>query len=91
MRPGMSAIEKTGKGTLRLVGSAITSRETTLEPLRFPLQPCVAAYTDSVLDAEQLTEFIEQWGGETNVSAQFDAGLGESAPALMRERFSYQP
>ena len=39
MRPGMSAIKKTGKGTLRLAGSTITSRETTLQPLRFTLQP----------------------------------------------------
>jgi len=39
MRPGVSAIEKTGKGTLRHVGSTITSRETTLQPLCFTLQP----------------------------------------------------
>src|ERR1700685_589545 len=38
MRPGVSAIEKTGKGALRLASSTITSRETILQPLRFTLQ-----------------------------------------------------
>jgi hypothetical protein len=38
MRPVASAIEKAGKGALRLPGATITSRETTLEPLRFLLQ-----------------------------------------------------
>ena len=61
MRPGMRAIAKAGKGALRLAGSTITSRETTLQPLRFTLQPGVGAYADGVLQAEKLAEFIEQW------------------------------
>ena len=32
MRPGVGTIAKAGKGALRLAGSTITSRETTLEP-----------------------------------------------------------
>jgi hypothetical protein len=75
MRPGVSAIEKTGNGALRLTRSTIPSRETTLEPLRFTVQPGVGAYTDGVLEAEKLAKFIEQWRGETSVSAQFDSDL----------------
>ena len=52
MRPGVSAIAKTGKGALRLGGSTIASRETTLQPLRWTLQPGVGADADGVLDAE---------------------------------------
>ena len=39
MRPGVSAIEKTGKGALWLAGLTITFRETTLQPLGLALQP----------------------------------------------------
>jgi len=69
MRPGVSTIAKAGKGALRLAGSTITSGETTLQPLRPSLQPGVAAYSDGVLQAEKLAEFIEQLSGETSVSA----------------------
>ena len=69
MRPGVGTIAKAGKGALRLAGSTITSRETTLEPLRSSLQPGVAAYSDSVLQAEELAEFIKQLSGETSVGA----------------------
>jgi hypothetical protein len=68
MRPGVSTIAKAGKGALRLAGSTITSRETTLEPLGPSLQPGVAAYSDGVLQAEKLAEFVEQLSGETSVS-----------------------
>src|ERR1700728_3627419 len=77
MRPAASAIEKAGKGALRLAGATITSGETTLQPLRFLLQSCVGSYADDVLDAEKLAEFIKQWQSKTGVSAQFDAGLGK--------------
>ena len=39
MRPAVSAIQKAGKGALRVAGATIPSRETTLQPLRFLLQP----------------------------------------------------
>src|ERR1700684_765188 len=39
MRPGVSAIQKTGKGALWLASSTITFRETTLQPLGLALQP----------------------------------------------------
>ena len=77
MRPAVSAIEKAGKGALRVAGSTITSRETTLQPLRFLLQSWVGSYADHVLDAEKLTEFIEQWQRKAGVSAQFDASFGK--------------
>ena len=77
MRPTVSAIEKAGKGALRLAGATITSGETTLQGLRLPLQSWVGSYADHVLDAEKLAEFIEQWQGESGISAQFDAGLGK--------------
>src|SRR5467141_999425 len=77
MRPAVSAIEKAGKGALRLAGSTITSGETTLQGLRLLLQSWVGSYANHVLDAEKLTEFIEQWQSKTGVSAQFDAGLGK--------------
>ena len=38
MGPAVSAIAKAGKGALRVAGAMITSRETTLQPLRLPLQ-----------------------------------------------------
>jgi hypothetical protein len=50
----VSAIAKTGKGALRLGGSTIASRETTLQSLRWTLQPGVGADADGVLDAEKL-------------------------------------
>ena len=37
LRPGVSAIEKTGKGALWLTGATITSRETTLQPAALSL------------------------------------------------------
>jgi hypothetical protein len=77
MRPAVSAIEKAGKGALWLAGSTIPSRETTLQVLSFLLQSWVGSYANHVLDAEKLTEFIEQWQSKTGVSAQFDAGLGK--------------
>ena len=77
VRPGVSAIEKTGKGALRLASSTITFRETTLQPLCFTLQPRVGTYADGVLEAEKLAKFIEQWRGETSVSAQLDSDVGE--------------
>jgi hypothetical protein len=51
----VSAVEKAEKGALRLAGSPITFRETTLEPLRFTLQPRVGGYADGVRDAEKLS------------------------------------
>ena len=69
MRPGVSAIEEAGNGALRLTGPTITFRETMLQLLSFTLQSRVVAYTDGVLDAEKLAEFIAQWRGETSVSA----------------------
>jgi hypothetical protein len=69
MRPGVSTIAKAGKGALGLAGSTIPSCETPLEPLRPSLQAGVAAYSDGILQAEKLAEFIEQLSGETSVSA----------------------
>jgi hypothetical protein len=69
MRPGVSTIAKAGKGALRLAGSTITSRETTLEPLRpacnRELRPIPMAYCRP----KNSQNFIEQLNGETSVSA----------------------
>src|SRR5258708_1284220 len=77
MRPAVGAIEKAGKGALRVAGAAITSGETTLQVLRLLLQSWVGSYANHVLDAEKLAEFIEQWQSKTGVSAQFDSGFGK--------------
>src|SRR4029077_14867167 len=77
MRPAVSAIGKAGKGALRFARSTITPDKTTLQGLRLLFQSWVGSYANHVLDAEKLTEFIEQWQSKTGVSAQFDAGLGK--------------
>ena len=58
MRPGVGTIAKAGKG-------ALTARST-MTPDDAPdhcassLQPGVAAYSDSVLQAEELAEFVKK-------------------------------
>jgi hypothetical protein len=69
MRPGASPIAKAGKRALRFSGSTITSRETTLDPLRpacnRELRPIPMAYCRP----KNSQNSLEQWYGETSVSA----------------------
>src|SRR5882724_4580807 len=53
MRPAVSTIEKAGKRSLWIAGATVTSRQTTPQPLRLPLQPWVGSDADGVLDGEK--------------------------------------
>ncbi len=67
-----------GETALRDLCAAIPAGETFLPWCGGALENRVGRYTQCVLDAEKLTELVEQRQSETGIAAQFDRHAGKS-------------
>src|SRR5579863_3362328 len=69
---------KTGEAALRNSRAAIAAGETFLSWLGAALKDRVGSNAQCILDAEKLTELVEQWQSETGIASQLDRHAGKS-------------